>query len=153
MLARELARPFPTVSLDTDALEAARLLTEQKLPGLIVLDDDGLPHTVLAGSQVLRFVVPTYVQDDPALARAYDEKSADALCAELVGRTVRDMLPKKQDRLEIRVVPPDATSIEIAAQMTGMRSPIIAVVDDGELLGAVTVSALLTHLIAAGTAR
>jgi CBS domain-containing protein len=153
MLARELANPFPTVSLDTDALEAARILAEQKLPGLIVLDDVGLPHTVLPGSQVLRFVVPTYVQDDPALARAYDEKSADALCAKLIGRTVRDMLPKKQDRMEIRVVAADATSIEIAAQMTGMRSPIIAVVDDGDLLGAITVSALLAHLIATGTAR
>jgi CBS domain-containing protein len=153
MLARELANPFPTVSLDTDALEAARILAEQKLPGLIVLDDDGFPHTVLPASQVLRFVVPTYVQDDPALARAYDEKSADALCAKLIGRTVRDMLPKRQDRLEIRVVAADATSIEIAAQMTGMRSPIIAVVDDGDLLGAITVSALLAHLIASGTAR
>jgi CBS domain-containing protein len=153
MLARKLAQPFPTVTLDTDALEAARLLAEHRLPGLIVLGDGGLPHTVLPGSQVLRFVVPTYVQDDPALARAYDEKSADALADKLVGRTVRDMLPKKQDRLEIRVVEPDATSIEIAAQMAGMRSPIIAVVDGEELLGAITVSALLAHLIATGTAR
>jgi CBS domain-containing protein len=153
MLARELANPFPTVNLDTDALEAARILAEQKLPGLIVLDHDGRPHTVLPGSQVLRFVVPTYVQDDPTLARAYDEKSADALCTKLIGRTVRDMLPEKQDRLEIRIVAADATSIEIAAQMTGMRSPIIAVVDDGALLGAITVSALLAHLIATGTAR
>jgi CBS domain-containing protein len=153
MLARKLAQPFPTVTLDTDALEAARLLAEHRLPGLIVLGDGGLPHTVLPGSQVLRFVVPTYVQDDPALARAYDEKSADALADKLAGRTVRDMLPKKQDRLEIRVVEPDATSIEIAAQMAGMRSPIIAVVDGEELLGAITVSALLAHLIATGTAR
>ena len=153
MLARKLAQPFPTVTLDTDALEAARVLTEQRLPGLIVVGDDGLPHTVLPGSQVLRFVVPPYVQDDPALARAYDEKSADALCDKLVGRTVRDMLPRKQDRLEIRVVEPDATSIEIAAQMAGMRSPIIAVVEDGRLLGAITVSALLAHLIETRTAR
>jgi CBS domain-containing protein len=153
MLARKLAQPFPTVTLDTDALEAARLLAEHRLPGLIVLGDRGLPHTVLPGSQVLRFVVPTYVQDDPALARAYDEKSADALADKLAGRTVRDMLPKKQDRLEIRIVEPDATSIEIAAQMAGMRSPIIAVVDGEELLGAITVSALLAHLIATGTAR
>jgi CBS domain-containing protein len=147
MLARELARPFPTVTLDTDALEAARILSEQKLPGLIVLDETGLPHTVLPGSQVLRFVVPTYVQDDPALARAYDEKSADALCAKLVGRTVRDMLPKRTDQLEIPVVEPDDTSIEIAARMAGMRSPIIAVVEGGELLGAITVSTLLAHLL------
>ena len=34
----------------------------------------------LPGSQVLRFIVPGYVQDDPALARAYDEASADSMC-------------------------------------------------------------------------
>ena len=147
MLARALARNFPTVHLDTEALAAARILAEQRLPGLIVLGDDGLPHTVLPGSQVLRFVVPTYVQDDPALARAFDERSADAMCAKLVARTVRDLLPKKNDRLEIPIVEPDATSIEIAAQMAGLRSPIIAVVDGEELLGAITVSALLAHLL------
>jgi CBS domain-containing protein len=153
MLARELAGPFPTVGLDTDALEAARILAEQRLPGLIVLDENGLPHSVLPGSQVLRFLVPTYVQDDPALARAYDEKSADALAAKLTGRTVRDMLPSKHDRLTIPVVEPDATSIEIAAQMAGMRSPLVAVVEHDVLLGGITVSALLAHLLDPGTAR
>jgi CBS domain-containing protein len=154
MLARALARPFPTVTLDTDALEATRILAEQRLPGLIVVDDDGLPHTVLPGSQVLRFVVPTYVQEDRALARAYDEKSADALAAKLAGRTVRDMLPKKKDdRLEIPLVAPDATAIEIAAQMAGMRSPVVAVVEENRLLGAITVSALLAHLTGTGPGR
>lgn len=153
MLARDLVRPFPTVGLETDALEAASLLAERRLPGLIVLDERGFPHTVLAGTQVLRLVVPAFVQDDPALARAYDEKSADELCAKLAGRTVRDMLPKKGDRAEIRVVPGDATSIEIAAQMAGMRSPIVAVVDGGEFVGAITVSGLLAHLVSRGTAR
>ena len=99
MLARDLAREFPTVTLDTDALDAARMLAEQRLPGLIVLDETGQPYTVLPGSQVLRFVVPTYVQDDPALARAYDEKSADQLCAKLASRQVRDVLPKRSDVL------------------------------------------------------
>jgi CBS domain-containing protein len=153
MLARELARPFPSVTLDSDALEAARILAHQRLPGLIVLDDDGLPHTVLPGSQVLRFLVPTYVQDDPALARAFDEKSADALCDKLAGRTVRDVLPKKPDRLEIPIIEPDATAVEIAAQMAGMRSPIVAVVEDSRLLGAITISALLDHLLDAEAGR
>jgi CBS domain-containing protein len=152
MLARELARPFPTVGLDSSALEAARLLAEHRLPGLIVLGDDGLPHTVLPGSQVLRFLVPAYVQDDPALARAFDEKSADRLSSKLVDQTVRDLLPKKPDRIEIPLVEPDATAVEIAALMAGMRSPIVAVVEGTELLGAVTISVLLDHLLAGGAA-
>lgn len=153
MLARDLAQSFPTVTLNSDALDAARLLAEHRLPGLIVLDEDGRPYTVLPGSQVLRFIVPTYVQDDPALARVYDEKSADELCTKLVSRKVSDVLPKRQDLLDLPIVEPDATAIEVAALMAGLRSPLVAVVDGSELLGAITVTALLSHLLETGIAR
>jgi CBS domain-containing protein len=153
MLARDLAQPFPTVTLDSDALDAAGILAERRLPGLIVLDEEGRPYTVLPGSQVLRFVVPTYVQEDPALARAYDEKAADQLCAKLATRRVRDVLPRPKDVLDLPIVRPDATAIEVAALMTGLRSPIIAVVDGTTLLGAITVSALLGHLLDRETPR
>lgn len=153
MLARELARQFPTVTLDTDALDAARALAKERLPGLIVLDEQGRPYTVLPGSQVLRFVVPTYVQDDPALARAYDEKSADSLGAKLASRQVRDVLPKRGDALDLPIVAPDATAIEVAALMAGLRSPMVAVVDGDGLLGAITVSVLLAHLLGSEPAR
>lgn len=153
MLARDLAQSFPTVALDSDALDAARLLAEHRLPGLIVLDEAGQPYTVLPGSQVLRFIVPTYVQDDPALARVYDERSADEMCTKLVSRQVSDVLPKRQDMLDLPIVEPDATAIEVAAVMARLRSPLVAVVDGSELLGAITVSALLSHLLETGETR
>jgi CBS domain-containing protein len=138
------------VSLDTDAMVAARLLAGQRLPGLIVLGDDGRPYTVLPGSQVLRFVVPRYVQDEPTLARVYDEKASDELCRALTRSTVKDLLPAKRDVDEIPIVDSDATTIEIAAVMAQVHSPIVAVVDDdGVVLGAVTVSRLLDHLLPA----
>ncbi len=147
MLAATLARPYPTVTLSTGALEAARILADRRLPGLIVLGDDGLPYTVLPGSQVLRFIVPTYVQEDPALARAYDEASADAMCERLATRSVREVLPRRMDLLDLPVVASDATVIEIAAVMAGRHSPIVAVMDGSRLVGAITVSALLEHLL------
>ena len=147
MRARELAQPFPTVGLDTDAMEAARMLGQQRLPGLIVLGDDGRPWTVLPASQVLRLVIPAYVQDDPALARAFDEKASDQLWSELDESTVRDILPAEQDVDELPVVDPDATTVEVAAVMARVHSPLVAVVDGDELLGAITVSRLLDHLL------
>jgi CBS domain-containing protein len=153
MLAAQLARHYPTVTLGTDALEAARILADARLPGLIVLDDDGQPYTVLPGSQVLRFIVPTYVQEDPALARAYDEASADSMCDELAARTVREVLPKRVDLFDLPVVASDATSIEIAAVMAGQRSPIVAVMDGSRFVGAVVVSTLLEHLLGGGSTR
>jgi hypothetical protein len=75
--ARELAEPFPTVDADTDALVATRMLAEQGLPGLVVLDGRGRPLVILAASQVLRFAIPDYIEEDPGLARVIPEASAD----------------------------------------------------------------------------
>jgi CBS domain-containing protein len=145
MRARELASEYPTVTLDTDALEAARLLADRDLPGLIVLDERGLPDTILPGTQVLRFAIPRYVQDDPKLAAVVDEVSADAFCQTLAGTPVRELLPKKAH--ELPVVDGSDTVLEIAALMARTRTPVVAVVEDGRLLGAVTLDALLDRML------
>jgi hypothetical protein len=149
MRARDLAEPFPVVRLDTDAAEATRMLSGQRLPGLIVTAEDGSPATVLPGSQVLRFLIPPYVQDDLSLARVYDEQGSDDLLRKLSDSKVRDVLPDKRDLDELPVVDSDATTMEVAAVMARMHSPLVAVVDGGELIGAITVSVLLEHLLPA----
>ena len=78
--ARDLAQDLPAVGPDDSALDAARLIAERRLPGIAVVDADGRPVAVLPASQVLRFVVPGYVQEDPSLARVLDEAGADG-CA------------------------------------------------------------------------
>lgn len=147
--AKDLAAPYPTVRLDTSAREAAQLLSEQHLPGLIVVDAHDHPVAILPGSQVLRLLVPRYVQDDPALARVLDEEYADTISDLLNEKTVADMLPK--DRA-LPVVAPDDTVLEIAALMAANRSPVVAVVEkrssNAPMTGAVTVSALLERLLA-----
>jgi len=91
-------------------------------------------------------MIPAYVQDDPALARVYDERASEKLMTKLSSRTVRDLLPEPRDRDELPVVEPDATILEVAALMARMRSPLVAVVDGGHILGAVTVSRLFEML-------
>ena len=150
MTARILAQPFPTVTPDTDAMQAARTLAAGRLPGLIVCSEDGRPYTILPGSQVLRFLIPSYVQDDPALARALDEQASDELCRKLVHSTVRDLLPEPRDLDELPVVDIGATALEVAAVMARMHSPLVAVVDERDgnhVIGAVTVSSLLEYLL------
>lgn len=147
MLARDLVRPYPTVTPDTDAMEAARAMATAQLPGLIVCSEDGRPYTVLPGSQVLRFVIPRYVQDDPGLARALGEDAADELCWRLERTTVRELLPDSQDLDELPVVDGDATALEVAAVMARMHSPVAAVVVDGRVVGAITVRQLLVYLL------
>ncbi|MEO5982131.1 MAG: CBS domain-containing protein [Pedococcus sp.] len=147
MRARQLAQEFPTVELGDDALEAARTMAESGRPGLVVLDGRGRACTVLPGSQVLRFAVPVYVQSDPHLARVFDEKAADELFGKLAGKTVRDLLPDSRDHAELPVVDPDATSIEVAAVLARMHSPLAVVSDGDSILGVITVSRLLRALL------
>jgi CBS domain-containing protein len=147
MRAGDLASPYPTVHQDQPAIEAARLLAGENLPGLIVVDDAGKPFTILPGTQVLRMAVPQYCQDDPALARVVDEAAADVFLRELGDRTVAECLPKQQR--ELPVVSQRATVLEIAALMARTRTPLVAVTDaDGVLSGAITLDALLDRLVA-----
>lgn len=151
MRARELAQPFATVTPDTEALAAARAMAAARLPGLIVCREDGSPYTVLPGSQVLRFVIPEYLQDTPALARALDEQASEELVLRLEHTKVKDLLPHPRDIDELPVVDGDATPLEVAAIMARMHSPVVAVVEDadeeGRVVGAITASRLLDHLL------
>lgn len=155
MRARDLAVGYETVSVDSDALEAARLMAEHKLPGLLVLDERGEPKAILPASQMIKVLVPAYVLEDPTLAAVVDEKHADRLCQALVGRRVGECLPTKAAPPPI--ADPDDTALEVAALMAQVRSPVVAVVEkakDGtHLLGVITASHLLHELLAtAGTA-
>jgi CBS domain-containing protein len=141
MRAAELAEDFPVVSVDSDALAAARLLAEHRLPGIIVTDRSGKPFAVLPASQVVKFIVPRYVQDDPSLAGVLNESMADRAADKLGGKTVGDVLPEKLVKLPSAHA--DDTIIEVAAVMARLRSPLIAVVKEGNLLGVITASRLL----------
>jgi CBS domain-containing protein len=147
MIAGELAEQFPTVDVDSDAMDAAQELGRARLPGLIVCGEGGRPYTVLPGSQVLRFLVPAYLQEDPALARALDEQASEELVSKLQRASVRDLLPHPKDLDELPVVDADATPMEVAAVMARMHSPVVAVVTGGRVVGAITVSRLLGHLL------
>ncbi|WP_155056849.1 CBS domain-containing protein [Streptomyces blattellae] len=155
MRARDLAVGYETVSVASDALEAARLMAEHKLPGLLVLDEHGEPKAILPASQMIKVLVPAYVLEDPALAAVVDEKHADRLCQALVGRRVGECLPGKAAPPPI--ADPDDTALEVAALMAQVRSPVVAVVEKAKggsrLLGVITASHLLHELLAAaGTA-
>lgn len=145
MRAEEFVEEFPVVTADSNALEAARTLAEHRLPGIVVTDSAGRPYAVLPASQVVRFIVPSYIQDDPSLAGVIDESWADRAAEKLAGKTVRDVLPEHLE--DIPSANADDTIIEVAALMARLRSPLIAVVKDGKLVGVITASRLLVAAV------
>jgi len=142
MHAEDIAEDFPVVSIDSGALDAARLLAEHRLPGIVVTDSAGKPYAVLPASQVVRFIVPRYVQDDPSLAGVLNDSAADRAAQKLGGKTVRDVLP--EHLVDVPAANADDTIIEVAALMVRLRSPLIAVLKNGKLHGVITASRLLS---------
>ncbi|MEV6644190.1 CBS domain-containing protein [Amycolatopsis sp. NPDC051371] len=141
MHAVEMAEDYPVVDLDSDALAAAKLLAERRLPGIVVTDASGCPCSILPASQVVQFLVPRYVQDDPSLAGVLDESMADRVADKLGGKTVRSLLPEKP--AELPRVQSDDTIVEVAAIMARLRCPLVAVMEDKRLLGVISASRLL----------
>lgn len=147
MHAEEIAEDFPVVTIDSDALDAARMVAEHRLPGLVVTDESGKPYAVLPASEVVRFIVPGYIQDDPSLAGVLSETVADRAAEKLSGKTVRDVLPEHPQN--VPAADADDTLIEVAAAMARLHTSLIAVVKDGELHGVITASRLLAAALRA----
>jgi CBS domain-containing protein len=140
MRAAEIDEEFPVVHIDSPALDAARMLAEHRLPGIVVLTADGQLYAVLPASQVVRFIVPRYVQEDPLLARVLAESMADRAAETLGGKMIRELLPQHQ--LTLPTVDADDTILEVATIMGRLRTPLIAVMKQGTLHGVITASRL-----------
>lgn len=141
MRAEQIAEQFPVVASDSGALDAVRLMAERRLPGLVVTDPQGQPLTILPASQVVRLLVPAYIQDDPSLAGVLGEQAADRIADKLGGKSVQQVLPKSAPHMP--TVNVDDTIVEVAAVMAREHSPLVAVVTGKQLVGVITASRLL----------
>lgn len=145
MKARNLASPQPVVRVDDPATAAADMLSRIDLRAVLVVDPDGRLVGVLSDSMLLRALLPSYVDVDAALARVLEEGAADLLRQRLDGRTVAELLPG--DTEEIPQVEGDATLIEAASVMVRTRASMVGVVEDGRLVGGISIDDLLAHLL------
>jgi CBS domain-containing protein len=141
--AEDLEEKFPIVPIDSDAVDAARMIAEHHLPGLLVTDTSGKPYAVLPAFAMLRYILPRYVQDNLTLAGVVGEPAPDEAMQNLAGKTVGDVLPGYLR--DIPSVDARATVTKVAAEMAELRAPLIAVTKDGKLHGVITAS----HLLAA----
>jgi CBS domain-containing protein len=140
--AEDLDEQFLIVAVDSDAIDAARMIAEHGLPGLVVADASHKPCAIILASEMLHFVLPRYVQDDIALAGVLGAGLADSASENLAGKTVGDVLPKNP-----RAIPwvnaRDGV-IKVAAEMAQQRSPLVAVMENGKLHGVITAPRLLS---------
>jgi len=150
--AADLAERVPLVTRDTTAVDAAGILAGQRGGGLVLADAAGVPVALIAGTDLLRLVVPRYVLDDPRLAHVYDEAGAAELVARLGDHRLGELLDSGDvARRELPSVLPEDTLIEIAALMVESRSPVVLVRDrrreGGRYHGVVTLATLMSTIL------
>jgi CBS domain-containing protein len=145
MRARDLARPFPTFPLDVDAAEVARLLATEEVGVVFVTGSDGALRGAVTDASLLRFLLPRYLDTDPALAGVFEEAAADMLRDRLEGRSAGDLLATAHT--DIERVDGDANLIEVAEVLVRRRAPVVSVWDGNRLVGGITTSALLRQLL------
>lgn len=145
MKASDIVKPIPTVALDDPVLSAVYLMNDARLPGIVVVNEQHQPVSVIAGTQVLRMSILHAYHDDPALARVIDEKHADLLTEDCDMRTVGECLGEKLGKLV--TAHNDATLLEVASLMSRNRCPLVAIVGkDKTLVGGITLANLLATL-------
>ncbi|AWN30675.1 CBS domain-containing protein [Streptomyces sp. NEAU-S7GS2] len=149
MHARDLAEPYPAISTDDDAVDAARLLAQHKLPALLVVDSDQRPYAIVPGSQLIKQLVPEYLREEPRLSAVVDHQNLDVTTESMAGLTVAEWLPPRTHTPP--VVGPDTGALQVAALMARTLTPLVAVIerdaDQVRLVGAITAAGLMERFI------
>ena len=114
--------------------------------GVFVQDEQGNLQGCLSDTTLLGFLLPRYLAEDRALVGMLGKDVADALWQRLRGRTVRDLLPAKT--ADLAEVDDDDTLLTVAATLARTGASLVVVRDqDGRLLGGITTSRLIRHLL------
>jgi CBS domain-containing protein len=145
MKARNLASPRETLRIDDPASEAAKVLSRHDVRSVLVVGPTGAFAGVISDSELLRCLLPSYLEGNVALARVLEENAAEALSRRLEGQTVADLMP--DDREESPVVDGDDTLVEVASVMVRSRASLVGVIDEGRLIGGISIDDLVSHLL------
>lgn len=145
MKARNLASPRETLRTDDPASEAARILSRHDVRAILVVDASDEFAGVISDSELLRRLLPPYLEENESLVRVLEESAAEVLYRSLEGRTVADLMPDDRDYRP--VVDADDTLIEVASAMVRSRASLVGVIDSGRLVGAIAIEDLVAHLL------
>ena len=111
----------------------------------LFVEREGRLQGVLSDIALLRRLLPRYLIEDPPLAQVLEEDVTDTLWQRLKNHQVGELLVA--DAPEAPQVDADATPMHVAVLMASAHAPLVAVRDGGRLIGGITSSALITHLL------
>jgi CBS domain-containing protein len=143
--ARNLASPQERLRHDASAVEAAAVLARHDLRAILVVGDAGEFVGILSDSELLRALLPPFIGESQALARVLEEGASEVLFRRIASLTVRDLMPDERDVAPI--VDGDDTLVEVADVMVRSRASLVGVMDQGRLVGGISIDDLISHLL------
>jgi CBS domain-containing protein len=138
-------QPVKVVHPDDPATDLIRAFEDPALRAVAVVSGEGKLIGAISDEDLLYALLPSYVLDDEALARVLEEGAGSTLRHRLEGKRVGECV--HITRRQNPPVAPDATLVEVAAAMVRSGDPGVLVVDEGRVLGVITVDVLLPALL------
>jgi CBS domain-containing protein len=145
MKARDLMADVSTVRPDDPAESLVDVFRDPSVRVAAVVEDSGKVLGIVTDEDLLGAVLPSYVLADESLAGVLEEAAGEQCRQRLAGKRIRDVVDLR--RRARPVVVPDDTLIEVGAALARSNEPGVLVVEEGAVLGAITVGRLLHELL------
>lgn len=144
MRAKDLIIAVPVLRPEDGAAELVHAFRDPSV--LIVAVTTGVGEIVgaITSEDLLDALLPPYVLTTERLAGVLDEAAADTLRERIAGKRVRDFVNMTRGHPAVRS---DDTLLEAATALARSRDRAVLVVEEGRVLGAITVDRLLHVLL------
>ena len=133
---------FVCVQPDMLLKKAAELMTEQRKLLLPVVDEAGRGYGVLMEVDLLRVVLPKYLDTLPSLSFLPESCDLFDLDVKIASLKVEDVIGDR----ELHTVSQDTKAMEIAHIMLTEEISSVGVEQDGKIIGIVTRGNLVRHI-------
>jgi len=127
-----IGRSLPVVTRATTLREAVAILSDARVRWLLVAEADNIPRAALSGVDILSALMPTYLLEDPTLARVYNREAAREVVSAAMQRTLGEVLDEMEMRnWELPTVQAEPTVLEIAAEFVRTGSTVAYIEGSG----------------------
>jgi len=142
---KELMGKAVTVERSATIKELAKILSSEKIAGVVVMDKNKIAGVVTDGDLVLRnehLHPPTYVQILDSAIYTESVKTFESELSKILGATAEEVMSQ-----DVITIEPKASVVEAATLMVEKHISFIPVVEKGKLVGAISKNDLVKLLL------
>jgi len=137
-----MTKDVVTLSPETTVKDAVDLLFKLKISGLPVVDSENLVVGMFTEKEVLKTILPSYVERFEGLTRMFGDKGLERRVMELEKMHVGDIM-----RREVICVEENAPIVEVAKIMLVRNARRVPVLKDSKLSGIVAREDILRSIL------